>query len=118
MFKKRLKLLRNEMDLTQEQLSEKLNIARTTVSAYETGNREPDFETLELIADFFNVDIDYLLGKTDIRRLYSFIDNDDSTLTDAVNMIMFKKNTLLNELVIKLSKLSTEEIEALHKVIK
>ena len=31
---------------------------------YETGAREPDFETLEIIADFFNVDIDYLLGRT------------------------------------------------------
>ena len=31
---------------------------------YETGAREPDFETLELIADFFNVDIDYLIGRT------------------------------------------------------
>lgn len=31
---------------------------------YESGDREPDFETLELIADFFNVDIDYLLGRT------------------------------------------------------
>ena len=32
---------------------------------YETGAREPDFETLEKIADFFNVDIDFLLGRTD-----------------------------------------------------
>ena len=31
---------------------------------YETGAREPDYETLEMIADFFNVDIDYLLGRT------------------------------------------------------
>mgnify|MGYP002801380183 FL=1 len=32
---------------------------------YENGNREPDFDTLEKIADFFNVDIDYLLGRTE-----------------------------------------------------
>ena len=36
---------------------------------YETGAREPDFETLEKIADFFNVDIDYLLGRTDKTTL-------------------------------------------------
>ena len=36
---------------------------------YENGNREPDFETLEMIADFFNVDIDYLLGRTDKTTL-------------------------------------------------
>ncbi len=41
---------------------------------YESGAREPDFETLELIADFFNVDIDYLLGET-LKTLYSINKN-------------------------------------------
>ena len=118
MFKKRIKLLRKEMNLTQEQLADKLNVGRTTISAYEIGSREPDFETLELIADFFNADIDYLLGKTDVRRLYTFISNDDTTLTDAINIIMFKKCTILNELIIKLSKLPVEEIEALNILVK
>lgn len=35
---------------------------------YERGRREPDFETLEVIADYFNVDMDYLIGKSDIER--------------------------------------------------
>lgn len=43
----------------------KIGISRSTIGMYETGAREPDFETLEKIADFFNVDIDYLLGRTD-----------------------------------------------------
>lgn len=38
---------------------------------YETGAREPDFETLETIADFFNVDIDYLLGRTSQTAIVS-----------------------------------------------
>ena len=45
-------------------MAEKLGISRSTIGMYETGAREPDFETLEAIADFFNVDTDYLLGRT------------------------------------------------------
>ena len=51
------KNLRQSSGYTQQELSEKLGISRSTIGMYETGAREPDFETLELIADFFNVDI-------------------------------------------------------------
>ncbi|MBR2175652.1 MAG: helix-turn-helix transcriptional regulator [Clostridia bacterium] len=42
-----------------------LNLAQNTISQYETGVREPDFQTLIAIADYFNVSIDYLLGRTE-----------------------------------------------------
>lgn len=58
------KSLRQSSGYTQQELSEKLGISRSTIGMYETGAREPDFETLEIIADFFNVDIDYLIGRT------------------------------------------------------
>lgn len=118
MFNDRLKLLRTESGLTQQQLSDRTGINRSLIAHYEKGIREPNLETLEIVADYFNVDTDYLLGKTDIRRLYTFINNDDYTLTDAVNILMMKKSTTLNELIIKISKLSNEEIEALSKLIK
>lgn len=63
-FKNIFKELRTSAGLTQVEMAEKLNISRSTIGMYEIGNREPDFETLEKIADFFNVDIDYLLGRT------------------------------------------------------
>lgn len=63
-FKKRLKELRKENYLTQSQLADKLGLAFSTISMYERGEREPDFETLEIIADYFNVTMDYLHGKT------------------------------------------------------
>lgn len=59
-----LKSLRTANGLTQEELAKALKISRSTVGMYENGSREPDYETLEAIADFFNVDIDYLLGRT------------------------------------------------------
>ncbi len=59
-----LKELRLAKGLTQNELSKLLRISRSTIGMYENGSREPDFETLELIADYFNVDTDYLLGRT------------------------------------------------------
>ena len=58
------KSLRQACGYTQQELADKLGISRSRIGMYETGAREPDFETLEIIADFFNVDIDYLLGRT------------------------------------------------------
>jgi transcriptional regulator with XRE-family HTH domain len=67
-FGKILRALRNENDLTQVQLANKLGLAFSTISMYERGEREPDFETLEAIADFFNVTMDYLHGKSEIKN--------------------------------------------------
>ncbi len=63
-FQNILKSLRVAKGLTQDELSKQLNISRSTIGMYEKGAREPDFEILELIADYFNVDTDYLLGRT------------------------------------------------------
>lgn len=59
-----LKSLRTSFGMTQNQLADRLNISRSAIGMYEKGTREPDYETLESIADIFNVDIDYLLGRT------------------------------------------------------
>lgn len=67
-----LKKLRMQHDLTQKQLADVLGISESTVGMYERGHREPAFEMLEAIADYFNVDMDYLTGRTDIARKYTF----------------------------------------------
>jgi len=64
-FSDRLKQLRKQNSLTQKMLGQNLNLGESTISMYELGEREPNFETLEILADYFNVDIDYLLGKSD-----------------------------------------------------
>lgn len=63
-FQSILKSLRLAKNLTQDELAKQLRISRSAIGMYESGAREPDFDTLELIADFFNVDIDYLMGRT------------------------------------------------------
>ncbi|CAJ1000975.1 helix-turn-helix domain-containing protein [Brevibacillus aydinogluensis] len=66
MFAKRLVSLRKAAKLTQQQLADQLGITRGTLSMYEIGKREPDFATTQKIADFFDVSIDWLLGKDDV----------------------------------------------------
>lgn len=71
MLSQRLKSLRNGTPDTQAQLADKLGVARTTYAMYEQGKREPDNATLNKIADFFNVSVDYLLGRTDIKYRFN-----------------------------------------------
>lgn len=76
-FSTRLKKLRKDSGMTQEELAPELGISRSTLGMYETGKREPDFETLETIADFFNVDMNYLIGFSDDPRDWERIANDE-----------------------------------------
>jgi len=78
-FQSVLKSLRKSFGLTQDELANKLDVSRSTIGMYENGSREPDYETLEAIADFFNVDTDYLLGrttKTTILPEHYYLDED------------------------------------------
>lgn len=56
-----LKTLRKENKVTQEELANYLNVTRPTIAGYESRNKQPDYEKLVLISDFFHVTIDYLL---------------------------------------------------------
>lgn len=64
-FTERLRHLRKSRNMNQEQLAEAIKVSKSTIAMYEQGRREPGFETQELLADFFNVDIDYLVGRSD-----------------------------------------------------
>lgn len=93
----RLKELRIEKELLQSDIAKIINKGERTVGFYETGERDMNTETLAILSDFFNVSIDYLLGKTDIRNPGKQIDN------------------ILNEAMIGMSK---EEYEALNETQK
>ena len=64
-FKDVLRMLRMERGWSQNDLAERIHSTKSTVSNWEQGTRVPKIEKLEEIADLFNVDIDFLLGKTD-----------------------------------------------------
>ena len=65
MFSQRLKELRIDKKLSQEKLAKDLSVSRTTVLKWENGEHETDFHTLVKIADFFDVSLDFLLGRKD-----------------------------------------------------
>src|SRR4051812_6368349 len=69
MLNKRLILLREEKKLTKKAVAEFLKIDQSTYGKYELAKREPDYEILLKLATFFNVSIDYLLGRIDVRNL-------------------------------------------------
>ena len=61
----RLRKLRKERKISQLKLALDLNMNQNTISRYETKEREADYETLIRFADYFDVTLDYLLGRTD-----------------------------------------------------
>ncbi|WP_079529925.1 MULTISPECIES: helix-turn-helix domain-containing protein [Halobacillus] len=61
----RISTLRKQEKLTQKSLAAKLNIPHQNLSNYEREFRQPDYETLQKIADYFEVTIDYLLGRSE-----------------------------------------------------
>jgi transcriptional regulator with XRE-family HTH domain len=67
-FPLRLKALRIEHKLTQEELGTKINVSKVSVSGYESGNRSPDMDTMLRIADVFDVSIDYLMDRSVQRK--------------------------------------------------
>lgn len=64
-FAQRLKELREYYGMTQAEVAECLNFSSAAISNYECGEREPGIEELVLLADFFQVSLDYLVGRID-----------------------------------------------------
>lgn len=65
-FSERIKGLRNKRNISQAVIAEYLGITKQAYSLYEIGKREPDYETLLKIGEYFSVSVDYLLGNSDI----------------------------------------------------
>lgn len=74
----RLKNLRQKMGLSQTDVARALGVSRQSYNFYENGKRDPDTEMLKNIADYFNVSVDYLLGR-----------NIDSSAQSSINPIGF-----------------------------
>lgn len=62
-FPERLKELRQSEGLTQTEIANQIGISQAAYQRYETGKREPKIKTLEVFADYFQVSVDFLLGR-------------------------------------------------------
>lgn len=111
-FGGRLKKLRTDKKLSQRELAERFNISQSAIAYYESGKKEPNHEMLQKLADFFEVSLDYLLGRTDnteptqletnqILEKISVLPPDvRKELTDAISAVInrqIKSNVLLQE---------------------
>jgi len=86
----RLILLRKEHNLSQYTLSEKIGFSRGLIANYEQGRREPDYDTLLTFADFYQVSMDYLLGRTDEKNGIYSQSKLSSDLIDTINSLRSK----------------------------
>ncbi|MCI8670571.1 MAG: helix-turn-helix transcriptional regulator [Bacilli bacterium] len=66
----RLKEIREDKDFSQTQIAEVLNMKQQQYSKYELGIRSMPIEKLNLLANFYNTSVDYLIGRTDERKPY------------------------------------------------
>lgn len=68
-FGAKLKSCRKDMSLSQKELGQKIGVAESTISLYESNKRFPDAETLHKISSLFNVSLDYLLGNSTSKEI-------------------------------------------------
>lgn len=87
-FAMRLKKLREQKRLNQTELANLLKVSNGSISKWERGDRQPDYETLENIADTFNVTIDYLLGRSDSKQEFNESQMNFSTPQEALSFIL------------------------------
>lgn len=119
-FGDRLKQLRLKAGLSQQELSNELKIGRSTLANYEQGKREPNFETLEIIADYFNVDMNFLTGYTsdylgDYEANIEYLSKNYPDLVDLYNEI--HENEQLVILFDKARKLEPQDLAQILKII-
>lgn len=103
MFGEKLKQLRKQQKLTQEELAKILDVARTTYSSYEQGRRMPDPEIQKRIAEYFNVSLDFLHGREEneleitngkVMTIAAHIDDDtsDEEMEEILDYIAYIKS--------------------------
>ena len=126
LFNEKLKKLRKEEGLTQEQLAEKLNVSRQAITKWETGEGVPDIENIKQISNLFNVTIDELLKEEkniniEKREKYSYVEEleiDHSKHFD-INICKIQELNILsnNEEKVRVELLSSEN-ENLNEIFK
>lgn len=130
-FRNVLRFLRKNNNLTQSDLANALGLKFSTISMYERGDRQPDFEIAEAIADYFNVSMDFLHGRTLNPSRLDYINSQnngnflpltvfnmegvDGAHTINLNMDNFKE---INDLISEVRDMPPEKIQAILQLIK
>lgn len=110
MLGKKIRQLRNDLHLTQEELGAKIGVSASTIGMYEQGRRSPDNEKILILANLFGVTTDYLLGNDDTPQQDEKSKSADDELAE--NVIIYHRNGG----VVKRT-FSKEDMELLTKMI-
>lgn len=89
----KLKSLRIAKKLTQKQVADRIGLAISAVSSYESGTRYPSYDVLIKLATMFHVSTDYLIGMTDVRNIdiTGLSDEEVSVIAQMVDILRNKK---------------------------
>lgn len=90
MFGNNLKNLRNEAQINQKTLASQFRVTQATISSWENGRTAPSFEQLIQIADYFDVSVDYLIGRTNIDNNYVY--NPQKDIADILEILQQTDN--------------------------
>jgi len=110
MIGERLKKLREIKKITQQELADNLKISRATYAHYEINRREPDNEILLLLANYFGVTTDYLLGQCDITS-----NDNDPEIAELLKDSGIEKARLVKEVTLDELKTGIELIKTIRK---
>ncbi|WP_069649669.1 helix-turn-helix domain-containing protein [Caloranaerobacter ferrireducens] len=100
----RLKTLRKEKQLTQEEVAKLLNVHKGTISNWENGYRFPEEKTLLKMAEIFDCTLDYLLGRTDVKKPENKATHTKKDIEEMVNEII--------QVLIDTGEITQEEVES------
>ena len=87
---KNLKTLRDEKGVSQQKLADAIGSNQQSIHRYENGDYEPDILTLSLLADYFDTSIDFLVGRTDIRKRIEPVEEYELNLDEATLVEKFR----------------------------
>lgn len=103
----RIKSLRERNGISQKDFAKKINVSNVVLSRYESNERKPDYDTLQLIADYFEVTTDYLLGRTDFPEYNK---------QQQSEFERFKDDPELQRFFYELPKSKEEDLKALQEI--
>lgn len=110
----RIKKLRDRENIQQNDFAKKIGVSNVVLSRYESGERKPDYDTLDKIADYFQVSTDYLLGRTDSPN-YEQNDNDQlKYYIDKINKEFPDSDLMFKDM----ESLTAEDLKEVYEYIK
>ena len=112
MFGNNLKNLRNEAQINQKTLASQFRVTQATISSWENGRTAPSFEQLIQIADYLDVSVDYLIGRTNIDNNYVY--NPQKDIADILEILQQTDNRE-REVIYRLLKEYTKAKKAFSK---